>query len=174
MSDRTGRKPKGTMVRPAPDWFDDNMGVGGSYFLNVGPAKDNFLALALFNNDQQGRTLKVYGLTIASDGGAGFGFFFAAGAPSGVQQPASALRPDRGVPVGQLFLQSSLGNPIPTANPFLPATVTSAIGSDGFDSNTIFSDFPMFVVPQGYSLIGTNFRGSLSTGIWYWWQVADD
>jgi hypothetical protein len=174
MSDPSGKYPLGVLTRSAPDWFDDNLGVGGARLAFPQPAGSNYFAVSLVNNDNQGRVLKVYGIYTSSEGGEGVGFWFSQ-VPLGTQQAGPfALRPDRAKPTGQIFYTQSLANPNNTPNPFQPAVIISAIGSSGFDSDTVFSPFPIFIVPQGFALIASNLQTTFNGGCFFWYQVCNE
>lgn len=173
-SDPYGLHPLGTLIRSAPDFFDDNVGSGGFYFpgINVGSPR-NYITVGLFNNDTQGRVLKVYGISVAADGGAGFGFFFASGpfGPfSSACQPLSPVRP--GVP-GLIFAQQMTGA-ANRVNDFYTGPFVNIIGSSGFDSNTALSPFPLFIVPANWSLVGTNIVESFNAACYFWYQLANE
>jgi hypothetical protein len=174
MSDPSGKYPLGVLTRTAPDWFDDNLGVGGARLPFPQPSGGNYIAISLFNNDSQGRAFKVYGIYTSQFSGEGWGFWYATAPLGTLQSQPQAIRPDRGAPSGLIYLETSLGNNNNTPNPFLPAQLFTAIGVSGFDSATYFSPFPMFIIPKGYCLIGTNIEETFNGGCFFWYQVAND
>lgn len=174
MSDRTGRKPKGTMVRPAPDWFSDYFYVGGMRNVYNPASVNNYVTVALLNNDQQGRVLKVYGVTMSCDGGEGFDFWFIKGTIGAQVAGPYNIRPDYPAPPAQTWFQTQAAAPANAPNPFLPANTIASLMSDGFDGSNIFSPFPLFIVPQGYSLVGSNDVGGAAVGCFFWFQISDN
>lgn len=172
MSDRSGQKPKGTMVRHAPDWFSDNLACAGFQFIETAPLPTNtWWSIALLNNDQTGRVYRVYGITVSSEGGGGCAFFFQQGAPGAQVAVAKPLRPDYAPPTGAIFKQEVTGSALKT-NPFDTGPDFCEIGAGGFDSGTTISPFPLAIIPGGYSLVGVNLGSSTPGGIFFWYQLA--
>lgn len=173
-SDPTGVHPQGVLTRPAPDFFDDNIGVGGARLPFPAGSGGNYIAVSLLNNDNQGRMLKVYGAYTSAAGGEGFGFWYSKAPIGALQPPPQAIRPDLGAPPGAIYMATSLGNPNNTPNPFIPAQLFSCVGCSGFDSATVLSPFPLFVIPVGYCLIGSNLEETFNAGCFFWYQVANE
>lgn len=172
MSDRTGRKPKGVMSRPAPDWFSDHMGTGGYWAQNIGAGTDLVVQIQLFNDDQNGQLLKVYGISAGNDSGTATWMFTRQGQPLGsfVSQGPN-VRPDLAAPSGQIWQLTTLvpaANPDPTASP--PGT--TILGTPGFDSNSWFSPFPLAVIAPGWSVVIMNPMHTGTVYAAYWWQVS--
>lgn len=171
MSDRTGKKPPGTLILPSADWFSDHLYCAGYELTSPSPFPESYATIALFNNDQSGRLLKVYGATVSADAGQGFGFYWTqtpVGAEDGV---VNSIRPDRPVEAGQIFEQHqnvALGAP----NPYYNFPATYLLGTDGYDQATIISPFPLFIIPVGWALVGTNQLASVSLGLYLWYQVS--
>jgi hypothetical protein len=173
-SDPSGTHPQGVLTRAAPDFFDDNIGVGGARLAFPQPSGGNYIAVSLFNGDNQGRAFKVYGIYTTGAGGEGLGFWYAKTPLGTLNSFPQAIRPDLGAPPGQIWMATSLGNPNNTPNPFTPTQLFAAIGCSGFDSATVLSPFPLFVIPAGYCLIGSNLEETFNTGCFFWYQVANE
>ena len=172
MPDRYGRKPIGTLTRHPADFYSGYLYTAGHAELDqpVGPGEIYF-AVGLFNADQDGRVMKVYGATSLSEGGGGCQIFMPLGAMGVAIDVARSIRPDRAGPnveVSYQFTQVPNGNP----NPFNFGAQFGVISASGFDSNTVLSPFPLFIVPQGYSLIATNPSSSFANGFFAWFQMA--
>jgi hypothetical protein len=171
-SDPSGRHPLGVLIRPAPDWFDDHVGVGGFWVQgSFSPLQPHWLAVGLYNNASTGVLFKVYGITVAAEGGSGAGLYFVYGTFGTLVGQCSSLNPGTGNPHGLIYqnTQTALPN---TVNPFFAAPPTMLIGSSGFDSATYFSPFPIAVIPAGYSLIATNMIFSDDVGFYFWYQES--
>lgn len=173
-SDPSGVNPHGVLVRPAPDFFDDNIFSGGFYYsgFNNGVTA-NYATIALYNNGNQGQVLKVYGISITSDGGDGFGFWFRYGTFGTFISNCNPLRPDVSAPWGQIYEQQATGAE-PRVNDFYTGPFVNQISGSGFDGNTVISPFPMFIVPAGYSLIGTNITTSADFACFFWYQMCNE
>lgn len=120
MSDRTGRVPKGTLTRHPADWFSDYLYTAGfqKYVNTAGPG-EGYAAIALYNDTQDGRVLRIYGITAEFDGGGGGAVFFVKGTIGAEQDGATSIRPDRTAPAGVIYEEDSfvaLGTP----NPYIP------------------------------------------------------
>jgi hypothetical protein len=174
-SDPSGVHPQGVLTRPAPDFFDDNIGLGGFWRpFTTGLSSDTFITVALFNNSTQGLAFKVYGISLAADGGDGFGFYFVLGPVGSFYANCQPIRPDIGSPNGQIYTQLTVVGSGLDPNPFNPGPYANVIAGSGFDGNTVLSPFPLFVVPAGYSLVGTNVSTGGSIGCSFWYQQANE
>ncbi len=116
---------------------------------------------------------KVYGITASNDGGGGLVFWFQQGPIGLFQQAVSPIRPDVAVPYGQIFFQQTTV-PLGHSSPFLPPTIVGVVGSAGFDSTTLCSPFPLFILPAGYSLVGANVGSYGNAGASFWYQLAKE
>ena len=174
MTDRTGRVPKGVMSRQAPDWFADYLATGSFVLVDfANPGGANYIAVGLFNDSTQGEVLKVYGITSHADGGGGYGCYWVNGTVGVLQNQCASIRPDRPAPAGQIWADIHLHVPGPPfLSPFTFAPPQNIIGAPGFDSFTVFSQFPMFIVPVGWSLVLANVRQTFDGGVGYWYQTA--
>jgi hypothetical protein len=172
MSDRSGRKPLGTVTRHPADWFSDYLYTAGHAEINQPSGSGEiYFAVSFLNSDQSGLAMRVYGATVMQEGGGGLLAFFVSGATGAPVGNAKSIRPDRPAPsveVGYQFQQVALG----VNNPFNFGEQFGALASDGFDSATILSPFPLFIVPQGYSLVLTNPSSSFNNGAFIWFQMA--
>ena len=171
-SDPSGRNPAGVLVRIGPDWFDDNVGYGGFTALFVGG--DHFGLISLYNNASDGSSLKVYGITVGADGGGGASAWVAAGIPLGtLVGTCNPLRPDLGIPWGQIYQDQILGGGA-LPNPFAVPANAAFLGTSGFDCFTYLSPFPLFIIPAGYALMTVNNFGSALLGASFWYHVAHE
>lgn len=172
MSDRTGRKPKGTMVRPAPDWFSDNIGIGGIYQILTGPPPGNhWWSISLFNNDDQGSVYRVYGISAFQEGGGGFLAQYFNGAAGTLIKPCANLRADLAPPSGQIFVEG----PTTIAGQVNPFDVNDDVGlvpCAGFDSGYTIGRGPLFIIPVGWSLKLVNPSSSLQVAAFFYYQRA--
>lgn len=171
-SDPSGINPKGVLVRPAPDWFDDHVAYGGFTAQYVGG--DHFGLISLYNNASDGSSLKVYGVAVGADGGGGHSAWVDFGVPLGtLVGSCRPLRADLAVPWGQIYqAQQLIGAALP--NPFTVPAIVAFLGSSGFDCMTYFSLFPMFIIPAGYALHSVNNFGSALLGASFWYHVAHE
>ncbi|HVI10973.1 MAG TPA: hypothetical protein VND65_21995 [Candidatus Binatia bacterium] len=173
-SDASGRHPSGVLVRPAPDFFDDNLATGGFWLQGFAPVQPHYATIALYNNDTLSRSLKVYGISVQSEGGSGMAFYFVQGPLGAFYVNCQNINSQLQTPPGQIYQQHQ-NTVAGTLNPYNPAGPwLNIIGSNGFDSNTVFSPFPMFIVSPGYSLVATNLIFSDDVGCFFWYQVANE
>lgn len=175
MSDRLGRVPKGTLVRPAADWFGDNCYSGGAILSYIPPNfNDNYIMVGLFNNDDQGRVARIYGFSGSDNGFGGFGFYFIQGTTGSLQAGAvQATRPDRSPPNLQIYWARSGQNAF-FSNPFALGPQFGHIGCNGGDGVAVFPGSALFVIPVGYMLIATNIAPTSAdqVGAWFYFQMA--
>lgn len=172
MSDRTGRRPLGTLTRHPADWFSDFFYSLGQQTTGSAPPGDNqWTAFGFYNNDDTGRVMKVYGVSVGNNGGGGMGFFFQAGTIGAFVSNATAIRPDRAAPTGQVYSETQF-LPFIDPSPFSFGTQFGLIGTSGFDGNTVVSPFPLFIIPAGFSLIATPVDGGGNQACFIWYQLA--
>ena len=164
-SDPSGARPMGVLTRPAPDFFDDNLYVGGYRITYNIAALNNYITVALFNTDNLGRVLKVYGLSLTSDAGEGFDFWFVYGQIGTLSPGPYPLRPDYPAPPAQIYIQSQPAAPPNQPNPLLPTNLTASLATYGFDGSNIFAGHPLFIVPVGWSLVASNDVASAAPGV---------
>lgn len=173
-SDPTGVRPAGVLTRAAPDFFDDNLAVCAFEFQEISPPTGlHFQRYALFNNATTGVLFKVYAITVENDGGGGMVLFWNHGPLGTFAQNAAALRPDLPMPFGQMYSDQTdvaAGNP----NPYITQPIVGQIGAGGFDSATVVSPFPLFIIPAGWSLVGTNPGSAIESGMTVWYQLANE
>lgn len=173
-SDPAGMQPPGVLIRPAPDFFDDSMCYGGAARHDLGPG-DSYFSISLFNDGAaQGRLLKVYGLTTGNDLAGSQLVYPIQGTPLGTLVGAcQPNRVDAATIAGQIWVKQDHGvAPFPNPNP-LPA-VPMVIGNFGFGGGTIFSTFPMFILPVGWSLVTVNTQDTSVVFAGFWFQVANE
>jgi hypothetical protein len=173
-SDPSGAQPKGTLVRNAPDWFDDNLGMGTYILPFVIPTTFNYVAVSLFNNANTGVALKVYAVSVDEDGGGGFAASWMKGPFGTLVGACSPVRPDYPTPYGEIYQETVMVAAEADPNPMLLNSPVAFIGSSGFDSNTVVSPFPLFIVPVGWSLVLCNIDTSNNAGVAFWYQVANE
>lgn len=173
-SDPTGRNPVGTLARPGPDFFDDNLGVAGIIEFQVPAMPTNsWWTVALFNNANTGVAFKIYAITASSQGGGGVGLFWKYGTLGTFQQNAAPLRPDHATPFGQIYTQSITGSAL-TRNPLAILPFVGDIGAAGFDSGTSSFPHPILIVPAGWSLVACNLGSDQQGGVFFWYQQSNE
>jgi hypothetical protein len=173
-SDPEGRKPLGVLTHSAPDWFDDHTGQGGIFFTNFNSGNPHYFATVLFNNASDGSSLKVYGIGTTSDGGGGMGFYSQQGAFGTFDHNCSSIRFDLGAPFGQIFVNNVTVPTFATVNPMNLGPLIGYGGSGGNNAAAVFSHFPQYIVPAGYSLIAVNTAPAGNIGASFWYQVAHE
>jgi len=170
-SDPSGVHPKGVLARPAPDFFDDNMGVGGYWAQPAGTFP--YLTISLFNDANSGVMLKVYGITNGDDAGFGTFLYQRQGAPLGsfVCQ-CQNVNPMLGTTYGQIWQR--VDNTATVTSPYplpLPAN-TQILATPGFASQTIGLGFPIAIISVGWSLVTANANNAGTIYTSYWFQLA--
>src|SRR5229473_4204785 len=130
-SDPSGRHPLGVLSRIAPDWFDDQLGIGAFATNNPVATPPTYVAIALFNNATDGSSFKVYGLSVFSNGGGGTSFFSPPTTIGALAGPCVSLRPDVGNPFGQIFTVSTAVATPSTPSPFNFGPLVGFIGNNG-------------------------------------------
>jgi hypothetical protein len=173
-SDPSGVSPRGVLVKPSADFFDDHLAYGGYSITIGGPAGNNFLQVSLLNNAISGVVLKVYGISAGSDAGNGMQAWVDMVSPLGTFVGACQnIRADQGAPYGAIY-QDLINQVNPLPNPFTVPAVTALIGSSGFDTMSYFSPFPLFIIPVGYALHVVNPSGAGAIGASFWYQQANE
>jgi hypothetical protein len=174
-SDPSGTHPGGVLVRPAADFFDDNMGLAMVQQVNLSfpPGDSAFYQVGLFNNAIAGLAFKVYGISVTEDGGGGFLCAFVKAQVGATPGVVSGIRPDISGPFGLIGFDVTIQH-VPSLSPFVDGTEFGLIGSSGFDSNTVLSPFPMFVIPVGWSLVLRNPEPTFAMGASFWYQQANE
>lgn len=161
------RKPKGTFTRPAPDWFADNLAMIGWQDLQASGGSGGFVfTFSLFNNDTIGRNLWVYRVAGSWDGTAGILCDYFHGIFGSQVSVASAVNPRNATPPGVLYEQRThypLGGLVPDIPN--PLTVISSV----FTAANVGGDWPLFIIPPGFSARFSNdeFCQDAGIGIWY-------
>lgn len=173
MAARSGLKPKGALSRIAPDFFADYMATGGYWIEPVGGPHGYFVTISLFNDSKIGEALKVYGITSGDDVGLGTFMYSTFGTPLGALiGQCRNIRFDMPPPVGQIWaLQDNapaINSPYPNPLPVNP----TVLGEPGFSSATLFSPFPIAIVPAGYSLVIANAQSCSTIYAAFWYQVV--
>jgi hypothetical protein len=161
------------MTRHPADWFSDYLYTAG-YSIDTFPSAGNitFAAIALYNDDAQGRVMKVYGVSGSADGGENFSIYFQQGTIGSQVAQALSIRPDRPAPSGAVYAESVVV-PLATPAPFSFPPEYGQFGTDGFDGCTYVSPFPLFIVPVGYSIIACNRSGAGIPAFWFWFLLAN-
>lgn len=174
-SDPSGANPKGVLTRPAPDFFDDHLASGAFFVSEPVPGDDfNYCTVALFNNANSGVVFKVYAVTAINDGGSGMGLFWVHGTLGALVQNCQPIRPDVGSPYGQIYQQTASSNVSTFPNPFFSTPPATIFAANGFDSATHLAQFPLFIVPVGWSAVLSNLTASIDLGAAFWYQVANE
>jgi len=171
--DATGSQPLGVVTRHPADWFSDSL-YSATFYEDIAFVGSGLLwhQFGLFNQNNNGRVLRIYGNTTFSEGGGGFQASFSSGSVGVQVGNATGIRPDQSAPSVSVWadhVQTALG----TVHPFLSALPFGLLAAPGFDSGTTFSPFPMFIIPQGYSLVVTNPQSSSVAGVCWWFQLAN-
>lgn len=172
-SDPSGVDPKGVLVRPAPDFFDDNIGTGGYWVQPTGSFP--YVTISLFNDANTGIALKVYGITSGDDAGFGTFMYQRNGPPLGsfVCQ-CQNVRPDLGVTRGQIWARTDYALSINAPYPLPLPDNTQVLATPGFASQTIGLGFPIAIVPVGWSLALANTNNAGTIYAAFWFQQANE
>ncbi len=160
------RRPKGTYVRPTPDWFTDVLAYAGGFYPDPGGAFQSFSTFSLFNNDNQGRFLQLYFMSAFWNGASIiFGDLFK-GSFGTLARNGASVDPLQPSPPGQVFLKSTVvvGSP---SNPDITAP-TFFFGL-GFASAGIGFGAPLAIIPVGWSLRLSNDFVSAESGLTFWY-----
>lgn len=173
-SDPSGVQPHGVLVRPAPDFFDDNLyTIAGFTYDASPPVGENYTNYALFNNAMAGLLFKVYGVTAFGEGGGGYGWFYSKSPLGSVVNQNQNLNPTIGTGYGELFaVQRNVAQGV--ENPDIPAQLAGIFSASGFDSQTTLSPFPLAIIPVGYCLQCVMLESSPTNGISFWYQMANE
>jgi len=174
-SDPSGHNPQGVLVRSAPDFFDDNLCVGGTWFqFGVIPTR-SFCSTSLYNNDTLGRVLKVYGVTALVDNGQAALLYPNSGAPLGaLVGNCLPVRFDLGIPPGLIYSKLDSVPLSNSPNPNNPPTNAQLIGGSFGGGISYFSPFPIAIIPRGWSLVVVNMGADDTGGASFWYQVANE
>ena len=173
MADRSGRRPLGTLTRHPLDWFRDHSFVGGyMHPFDYAGEQLTYTSVGLYNFDPNGRVMLCYGFVTQADAGGGIDVFFVNGTIGALLGGVSSLRPDRPAPNVAVY---NLVTPVPLNTPptYNWGPAIGALPTQGFDGGQVFSEFPMFIVPVGYSVVFANAEASDRTGTFCWFQMAD-
>ena len=169
-SDPSGVSPKGVLIRPAPDFFDDHMCYGGAIYQTDPPVGNTYASISLFNNANSGVLFKVYGISLGNDDTGSAFAYSRQGPPLGVLQGACRnVRFDLGMAYGQIFMRTDTVGSVTALYPLpLPAAVMN-LGAPDAGGAAILSPFPLFIIPVGYSLVIAilDSGGSVYAGFWF-------
>lgn len=173
-SDPSGVQPSGVLIRPAPDFFDDQLQLISAFTYDASPpVGENYTNYSLFNNAKSGLVFKVYGVTAFAEGGGGFGFFYSKTQLGSLVSNSQSLNPNTGTGYGQLFaIQRNVAMGV--ENPDIPAQIAGIFAASGFDSQTTLSPFPLAIIPVGYYLTCVMLESSPTNGIGFWYQMANE
>lgn len=174
-SDSSGRHPTGVLSRPAPDFFDDNVGFGGVFKSGIlAPGMESWQRASLFNNATDGRSLKVYGISTMSDWEGCCFVYGVYGQPTdtfvGTCSPLSFNGP---MPWGLLYFQNTVVAAA-APNPYNPPTNAAWLGVPFTASVTMFSQFPIAIVPAGYALLVVGQQPGGVFGASFWFQMSNE
>jgi hypothetical protein len=158
----TTRRPKGTYVRPASDFFiHDTAMVGATYLSNA----HLDAAIELFNNATDGSYLHVYKVMLGNDGqGWYLGSIYHGNLGSNATQPFSVVS-NRARPWGMLYA-GDLAPLYPGSNPVSGSFFSGYLAGESFggSSDQWMAPGPIAVLAPGYSLQYRSNIGTLSTG----------
>ena len=148
------RQPKGSYVRTTGDWFYQNTAIFHASV--VRPSGSDPLYFALYNNDTIGRSLFVKDFFLDTTSG-GTSWYYAQGLTAvgalvtGIRGcfPLNPLWP---APVGQMYTG---------ANDLPPTFIIFATDNEYLNfPETSGPDVPLYVIPQGWSLVVSTAVGS--------------
>lgn len=161
------------MVRPAPDWFSDNLAYGGAVYQTDPPVGNTYASISLFNDAQTGVVLKVYALTVGNDDTGTAFAYTRQGPPLGVLQgQCRFLRADRGVSFGQIWMRTDTVGSVTALYPLALPQAPATIGAPDAGSATILSAFPLFIIPTGYSLVIANADSGSRAWASFWFHQS--
>lgn len=173
-------QPPGVLIRPAPDFFDDNINVGGALIVDATATTQTYFSVALFNNALAGQLFKVYAISGFSNFGGGIALFFVKGTFGALFANCNPVRADLAALYGQIYTQQAVETVSGLSPYFSGATPIGHVGTAG-ESETHIFPFPAFIVPVGYSLVAANTdaasgNGASKTcgGAFFWYQVANE
>lgn len=162
------RRPRGTYVRPTPDWFSANAAAVFG-FGNGGTGSDP--AVLLYNNDTLGRSLFVFGFGATNDGSEVVNWSFFNG--PGFQLYASGnpfpIDPVIAQPVGQLYSGLTAAQdaaPPRSTQEGLYLSSSTSIGSQN-ELVPVFAPYPLAIVRPGWSFGAWNLHSILSAYFYY-------
>lgn len=158
-------KPRGSVVRPAPDWFARFL--MGAWATN-GPCVGNLTSIFLYNNASDGSVLRVYGLNIAV--GSSCQVFLkkfqgnTGNIVTGIGAPAP-IDPRAPMQWGQLYTQAQ-------ATPLgIGFGAITAFGNTTYD---LAPGHPLGIIPPGWSMgLETNITNVILDGGFRWLPVYD-
>jgi len=158
------RIPKGTLVHNQWNWRPDRI-VGGGIF--VGATAGAYSLLGLYNNTQQSDYLYVIGLTIGTTPGPSMGgsFYNIVGTAGMVPSPTQGqnIYPLKGQLPGALTSGT---------NNFLPSKTIGGYMNQGPEDWKWEHDYPMAILPPGYSFIAQSGEVNVPLGMGIWWYVG--
>lgn len=171
--DPSGVIPIGTLTRHPADWFSPQLYTDGFQLnLPLSPGNINFLAVGLHNNDNAGRVLRVWGVSIESDGGESIAVYRVNGTIGAFDHKCRPARFDQPISTAEIW-QENATLPTGSNNPFGFVDQIGLIGTNGFDGNTVLSPFPLWIVPVGFSVVLTNLAGGFKVADFFWFTMSN-
>jgi hypothetical protein len=170
--DFTGVRPLGVLTRHPADWFSDSLyTISFTKTVLFSGAGNQYMAFAVFNNDNIGRVMKVYGYSATCDGGGGLATRFAPARLFTPVNTATSIRPDLPAPTVTISFDSQVVPP-GGLTPYDTGQQCGLLGTFGFDSGTAFAPFPLFIIPTGWSLVGFTSDSCQIAAMCLWFQMA--
>src|ERR1700692_269190 len=152
--DPYGTRPTGVVTRHPADWFSDSLYIiSFTKTVLFGGIGNQYMAFGVFNGATAGTVLKFYGYSATCDGGGGLATRWVNGQIFTPANTATSIRPDRGAPNVTISFDSQVVAP-GGLTPYDVGQQAGLLATNGFDSQTVFSPFPLFIIPNGYSLVG--------------------
>jgi hypothetical protein len=150
-------KPRGTLVRTWPDWRLDELCIGNFASLATGALL--FQYIALFNNDNSGRSIVIWSTMFSVDQFDFCHFYLFQGHRGTAVANCANVSPQRAPAFGQMYFDT------PGAKySDVPIVSAGTLIGQTWPQNT-----PALVVPAGWSVsMGSDLAGSdTSLTIWY-------
>jgi len=148
------RKPKGTYIRDTADWFYKSRATVGYLFTPADYPSFTNLEVALYNDDMQGRLLRIDGIDLIDTTSTDYVAYHAQGVNGSKVSDSVPVYSGMGKLAGALYVYNG-----PTIFPNMPFPTPSALALDmnlGFGGmapafQPIAGRGPIAVVKQGYS-----------------------
>jgi hypothetical protein len=160
------KKPKGTLFRIAPDFFAAGLMSAGWY--SDQETNTQYCEIGLFNNDQSGRSLYVYAISIGlTNSNTAFGVVRNA-ATGALVNSGSNIDPSQGGAVGAVFFRRFGAVAPPFVSQAVPGGTVTTYGA-GYVAVSMTPNHCLAIVPPGfqYSLISSLQTAEMSVGFWY-------
>jgi hypothetical protein len=143
--------PKGTLVRPTPDFYIDQLAiVGGGFTLSSA----NDVTFDLYNNTQPAAYFHVYKIWVFNDGEGSNAMSIQVGHGANFVTNAFPIVFDAGSPAGQLY-QDQAAQVVPSLTIYPTAAPYGSYfvgGDEAAAQHPLGAAGPIAVIPPGYSL----------------------